>query len=136
MEVLTLKEAQVGVTAILKAASEDGGRPVSVAVVDRNGDVACFARMDGATLRSVQFSMNKAFTAAYMERDSGDFGESLLNSKRTVDWYGNPRITGIPGGVMIRKNDFTVGGIGVSGRPSAQDLELARLGLAALLRAS
>ncbi|MBI2358819.1 MAG: heme-binding protein [Deltaproteobacteria bacterium] len=132
MEVLTLKEAQAAVTSVLKAASDDGGKPVSVAVVDRSGDLVCFACMDGATVRSRQFSMNKAFTAAYMERDSGDFGESLLNSKRTADWYGNPRITGIPGGVTVRKSDFTVGGIGVSGRPSAEDLKLAKLGLAAL----
>lgn len=136
MEVLTLKEAQAAIATVLKAASEDGGGPVSVAVVDRNGELVCFARMDGATVRSLQFSMNKAFTAAYMERDSGELGDSIVNSRRALDWYGNPRITGIPGGVTIRKNDFTVGGIGVSGRPSAQDLELARLGLAALLRAS
>ena len=135
MEVLTLKDAQAAVTSVLKAASDDGGKPVSVAVVDRNGDLVCFASMDGATVRSRQFSMNKAFTAAYMERDSGDFGQSLLDSRRTVGWYGNPRITGIPGGVTVRKNSFTVGGVGVSGRPSAQDVELAKAGLAALLKA-
>lgn len=135
MEVLTLKEAQAAVSAAIKTAAEDGGKPVSVAIVDRHGDLMCFARMEGATVRSLQFSMNKAFTAAYMERDSAEVGESLLNSRRTLDWYGNPRITGIPGGVTIRKNDLTVGGIGVSGRPSAQDLELAKLGLTALLRA-
>ena len=134
MEVLTLKEAHAAITAVLKAASEDGGSPVSVAVVDRNGELVCFARMDGVTVRSLRFSMNKAFTAAYMERDSGEVGESIVSSRRALDWYGNPRITGIPGGVTIRKKDFTLGGIGVSGRPSAKDLELARLGLSALLK--
>jgi glc operon protein GlcG len=133
MEALTLRQAQAAVSAVLHAAGGDGGRPVSIAVVDRNGELVCFARMDGAMVRSLQFSMNKAFTAAYMERDSGEFGDSLLNSRRTVEWYGNPRITGIPGGVTVRVNDFTVGGIGVSGRPSAEDLKLAKLGLAALL---
>lgn len=133
MEALTLRQSQAAVSAVLQAAGGDGGRPVSIAVVDRNGDLVCFARMDGATVRSLQFSLNKAFTAAYMERDSGEFGESLLQSRRSVGWYGDPRITGIPGGVTVRKNGFTVGGFGVSGRPSAEDLKLAKLGLAALL---
>ena len=134
MEVLTLREAQAAVMAILETAAKDGGKPVCAVVVDRTGEPLYLARMDGVPLRNLHFSMSKAYTSAYMEKDSGEVGELLRESRRTLDWYGNPRLTGIPGGVVIQKNKFTVGGIAISGRPSEKDLELARIGLAALLK--
>jgi uncharacterized protein GlcG (DUF336 family) len=90
--------------------------------------------MDGAPVRNLHFSISKAYTSSYMEKDSGEVGDSLREARRTLDWYGNPRLTGIAGGVVIRKNNYTVGAIGISGRPSDKDLELAKLGLAALLK--
>jgi glc operon protein GlcG len=135
METLTLKEAQAAVAAVLETAQRDGGKPVCAVVVDRAGELVCLGRMDGAPVRTLHFSMSKAYTSAYMEKDSGEVGDSLRESRRTLDWYGNPRLTGIAGGAVVRKNNYTVGGIGISGRPSDKDLELAKLGLSALLKA-
>lgn len=134
METLTLKEAQAAIAAVLDAAARDGGKPVCAVVVDRTGELVCLGRMDGAPVRNLHFSISKAYTSAYMEKNSGEVGESLRESRRTLDWYGNSRLTGIAGGVVIQKNSYTVGGLGISGRPSDKDLELAKLGLAALLK--
>jgi uncharacterized protein GlcG (DUF336 family) len=135
METLTLKEAQAALGAVLETADRDGGKPVCAVVVDRSGELVCVGRMDGAPVRNLHLSISKAYTSAYMEKDSGEVGDSLRESRRTLDWYGNLRLTGIAGGVVIRKNNYTVGAIGISGRPSDKDLELARIGLAALLKA-
>lgn len=135
METLSLKQAEAAVAAVIEAAARDGGRPVAVAVADRSGDLVYFARMDGAPARTVTLAINKAYTAAFMERDSGDFGATLAAARRALDWYGNPRLTGIAGGVTVKKNGATVGAIGVSGRAADKNVELAKAGLAALLRA-
>jgi glc operon protein GlcG len=134
METLSFKQAEAAAAAVLDAAARDGGRPISVAVVDCSGELIYFARIDGAPARTVRLAINKAYTAAYMERDSGEFGLSLAAARRTLDWYGDARLTGIAGGLPVRKESTTLGAIGVSGRAADKNVELAKAGLAALSR--
>ncbi|MBI2368834.1 MAG: heme-binding protein [Deltaproteobacteria bacterium] len=126
---LTLAEAQQAIAVILKAASDDGKRPVSAAVVDPYGELIAFARMDGSTIRSASIAVNKAYTAARMEQDTANFEEG-----RDIRRLGDPRFVTVAGGVAILRDGACVGGIGVSGRPSAEDYELAKKGAAALMR--
>ena len=48
-------------------------------------------------------------------------------------YYGDRKVIGFSGGVPVKVNGVTVGGIGVSGLSGAEDEELAKLGVEAVL---
>ena len=116
-EMLGLEEARVAGEAALAEANKDPDRPVTIAVVDYDGDLVYFVRKDNAAPNQVHMAMNKAYTAARMRRDTREFGERNLASNWTSVEWGDSHYTGVPGGVCIRKSDgAVVGAIGVSGR--------------------
>jgi cob(I)alamin adenosyltransferase len=109
----------------------DKGLAVSVTVVDAGGHVVMKVRMDGAPLGTVNMSENKAYTAAALNRATGDLsalvqpGQPLygLNSAEAG------RIVALGGGIPVRLDGQLVGGIGVSGGSVEQDVEIAELAL-------
>jgi glc operon protein GlcG len=127
---------QVG-EAVLKVAAEtmppEG--PVTVAVVDPNGDLLYFVRMDGMNGSHSMVALNKAYTAARLRRDSSGL-QDMVKQGMDIHWLGDTRYAAIPGGVVIRANDGSVlGAIGVTGRRPLGpmgDEELARIGAKAV----
>jgi cob(I)alamin adenosyltransferase len=120
---------------IMEVANKDGKAPIGVSIVDAHGDLVAFGRMDGTFARSVTLSRNKAFTAVYMGRDTHDFREMLAKGSIDILSFGRPgELTALPGGARIMDGAVCLGGIGVSGRTSDEDLELARGGLELLKR--
>ena len=114
------------VTELLEEMAKETGRPVSFSVVDTHADQVHFTRMDGAPERSIVLASNKAYTAARVGRDSGDFGKMMMQEHRDLSWFGDPRLTGIGGGVLIRdKQNAIIGAVGVSGRTMEDDMLLA-----------
>ena len=107
--------------------------PMCIAVVDCDGTLKSFSRMDGAALLSVQIAQDKAYTAI-------SFGMA------THEWYDfvkddDPLLHGIiktdrlivfGGGYPIKTDAGIIGGIGVSGGHYSNDMEVAQAGLAAL----
>jgi glc operon protein GlcG len=133
--VLGLEEARVALDAMLVAAEAKPGRPVALAVVDNHGDLVCFACMAGANpALARQNALKKAYTSACMRTDSGVFAERTKAVGRTIADLGNPELVLDAGGAVIaRESDGAIlGGIGVSGRSSEEDEEIARAGRAAL----
>jgi uncharacterized protein GlcG (DUF336 family) len=112
----------------------NGGYYVSVAVVDRHGNLKALIRSDDSGPHTIKASERKAFTAASMGRATGDIAESIaadetLAGLRDLD----DRILILGGGLPIRFNNQVIGGIGVAGAPSGQiDDECAAAGLAAI----
>ena len=104
----------------------------AVAVVDDHGELMAFMRTDGCPLSSITISQNKAFTAARERRESKAVGESAREGGWPMSNFGDSRFTGWGGGVPIVAGGRVVGGVGVSGLPEDVDIELARLGAAAL----
>ena len=110
------------------------GRPMSIAVVDGDGTLKAFTRMDGAPLLSVQLAQDKAYTAI-------SFG-----GMATHEWFDfvkndAPLLHGITkterliifgGGYPIKTDAGIIGGIGVSGGHYSQDMEVAQAALAEL----
>jgi glc operon protein GlcG len=111
------------------ARAGDKGLPICAAIVDGHGDLIAFGRMDGAPMRSVHLSRDKAFTAIYMSRDTTEFRDMMGHFGFELNWFANPHLTALPGGVRIRDEKVTVGAIGISGRTADEDHELARFGL-------
>ena len=62
-------DARLVAQAILAAAGTTG-RPIAVAVADGRGDIVYFTRQDGASAIDVRNSERKAYTAAFIGRDS------------------------------------------------------------------
>jgi glc operon protein GlcG len=127
-----VQEARLAVDAVLSQASEDPQRPVVVAVVDAEGELVAFARMDGAGYLPRSMALRKAYTAARMGSDSGTFGERMRGVVTSLQELGDPMLIGFKGGVCIRAGDTVVGAIGVSGRSADDDEDLALAALVAL----
>jgi glc operon protein GlcG len=135
MASLKYKDCIDCIHAIMEVASKDGKAPIAVSIVDSHGDLVAFGRMDGTFTRSVHLSRNKAFTAVFMGRDTHEFRDMLTRGNIDIVSFGRPgELTALPGGARIMDGATCVGGIGVSGRTSEEDLELARDGLELLKR--
>lgn len=133
-EVLGLKEAKGAVEAVLEEASKDPGQPVSVAIVDHQGEIVCAARMDGATAMFNYMALKKARSSATTGKNTRDWLEFLGKRNYTPHDF-VPDATRIPGGAAIVKpgpHGVVLGGIGVSGRTGNEDEALSILGLKVL----
>ncbi len=104
------------------------GKPICVAVSDERGLLLAFLRMDGAPARSVELSQNKAYSAARLGTATAAFHERMLRENMPASYFGDPRLTGMPGGSVVSNREGRVlGGIGISGLAPAQDQEIADL---------
>jgi uncharacterized protein GlcG (DUF336 family) len=104
---------------------------VTVAIVDPGGHLLALGRLDGAPPISAQIAPGKARTAALGLRESKEF-EERINGGR-VAFLSAPGLEAIlEGGVPIMVEGHCLGAVGVSGALPAQDVQIARAGIAAL----
>lgn len=118
--VLPLSLAQKAANAAL-AKCEEGGFRVSVAVVDRGGNVKVLLRGDGAGPHTQDSSARKAYTASSIRRSTQELAELMTkipNLQALRDM--NERILILGGGVPVVLEHEVVGGIGVGGAPGTQ----------------
>jgi len=118
--VLPLSLAQKAANAAL-AKCEEGGYRVSVAVVDRGGNVKVLLRGDGAGPHTQDSSARKAYTASSIRRSTQELAELLTkvpNLQALRDM--NERILILGGGLPVVLEHEVVGGIGVGGAPGTQ----------------
>jgi len=102
-----------------------------IAVADSHGELVAFARMDGAPISSIRIAANKAWTAARERKPTKEIGEKVRHPEKGHDiaYYGDPRFVGWGGGIPLWKNGEVAGAVAVSGLSSAEDIELATLGV-------
>ena len=93
---------------------------MNVAVVDPNGDLVAFARMDGAQLASIKISEHKARTAARYRRPTVAFENAVqkfgFNYILTLD-----DVIASRGGIPLVEGGKLIGAIGCSGGTGSQD---------------
>ncbi len=111
------------------AKAEALGVPQNISIVDEGGNLLAFVRMDGAKLLSRETSMSKAVTAASHRQPS-----SRLDPKNEIKLAlaAGQRLTNLEGGLPIVIDGHCIGAIGVGSGTGAQDVEVARAGLAAI----
>lgn len=128
--VLTLEDVKkIAAAAEAEALANDW--KVVISVVDDGGHLLWLQRLDGAAPISSYIAPNKAKTAALGRRESKIY-EDMINSGR-VAFLSAPELEGmLEGGVPIVVNGETVGAVGVSGVKSADDVRIAKAGIAAL----
>src|SRR5687768_4312646 len=89
-------EARRAIEAILAALMENDN-PAAIAVVDAHGDLIASLRQDGAAARMVRRSRAKAYTAATLGMDTVVFRDLIKAEGRTLDDWGDARLTALQG---------------------------------------
>lgn len=126
---LTLAAATKAAQAALDAAKQENQR-VSVAVVDRNGNIIVQLRGDGAGPQSFDSAKEKAFTAVSWNAPTSKLVERLQSAPQLADI---PGTLFLGGGAPVAAKGAPIAGIGVAGAPSGdQDEKFAQAGVAAL----
>jgi glc operon protein GlcG len=129
---ISLHEA-LAMAHLVVAELDQDGRHAAVAIVDAHGELVTFARTDGCPLSSISIAMNKAFTAARTGRESREIGEASREENFPMSNYGDARFVSWGGGVPLLHEGNVVGGIGVSGLPSDEDMALAHMAISGWL---
>lgn len=127
--ILTAEGARRALAAAEKEATAKGLK-LSIAVVDASGQLMAFQRMDDARLITVDVSIGKARTAAYL-RSPSKVLEDMVNGGR-ASLVAIEGITPVQGAVPIIANGAVVGAIGTSGATPVEDEAVAKAGAAAL----
>src|SRR5882757_4356597 len=123
---------RAGAQTVLQAAIESARQrnaPSAIAVVDPAGDLLAFQRMDNVRPASADLAIQKARTAARLQRPTAEI-EDNVNQGRTA--FVTAGILVLRGGVPIRVNGAVVGAVGVAGLSKEIDAEIATTAAAAL----
>ena len=100
---------------------------MNIAVVDTNGELVQFERMEGAQIASGSISIGKARTAARFRRESRLF----YNAYETGHTYAatlDPTLVASPGGFPLIENGKLIGAVGCSGGTGDQDAAICKVG--------
>jgi glc operon protein GlcG len=115
------------VTAAAEAEARRRNWKTNIAVVDTNGELVQFERMEGAQIASVSISQGKARTAARFRRETRLFynayeaGHSYIG---TLD----PGLVANPGGFPLVEGGKLIGAVGCSGGTGDQDAAVCKVG--------
>src|ERR1700694_718722 len=127
---------QAGAQTVLQSARESvqqRNAPSAIAVVDPAGDLLAFQRMDGVRPASADLAIQKARTAARLQRPTAEIEDSI-DQGRTA--FVTAQIMALRGGMPVRVNGEVVGAVGVAGSSKETDAEIARTAAAALSSSS
>ena len=128
---VSLDDARLAADAAL-AAAKPGDGPVAVCVTNENGDTAYLVRQDGTSAMDVRNAERKAYTAAFIGRDTSVWRLQIAHDGRTVSDWSDPMVTSLHGGWTLRRQSQIIGGIAMSGNSTTRDEGLARIGLGAM----
>ncbi|HRC62041.1 MAG: heme-binding protein [Dehalococcoidia bacterium] len=110
-------------------ASQDRARElgvaVSTAIVDADGRLFAFGRMEGAHWISVEVSQAKAFTGALLRRDGPDLQQMQPAVLSALSNLQGRAVMAMGSVTTLRENDVVIAGIGCSGATDEQDGECA-----------
>src|SRR5450432_1031079 len=99
----------------------------AITVVDTNGDLVAFARMDGAQLGSIGVSQGKARTAVRFRRETRAFYNVFETGHPYVVTL-DTTIVASPGGYPLVEGGKLIGAIGCSGGTGDQDAAACKAG--------
>jgi glc operon protein GlcG len=100
---------------------------MNIAVVDTNGELVQFERMEGAQIASGSISVGKARTAARFRRESRLFYNAFETGHGYVSTL-DPTLVASPGGFPLVEGGKLIGAIGCSGGTGDQDATICKVG--------
>ena len=122
---------QQATEAISKAMAKGAaiGVAANIVVLDTDGYLKSFQRMDDAYLGSIDIAIGKAKTAMLFRMNSEAVGAFLDPANKTYGMVAtNGGLVGFKGGMPIRQGSRILGYIGVSGGSPDQDFGIATAG--------
>jgi glc operon protein GlcG len=123
---VTLETAKKLIAAVEAEATKHRWK-FAISVVDTNGDLVHFSRMDGAQIGSIVVSQGKARTAARFRRESRVFYNAFETGHPYVGTL-DPTIVASPGGWPLIEGGKLIGAIGCSGGTGDQDAAACKAG--------
>lgn len=130
---LTLEEANLMLDAA-QAKAEEIGVPEVLCVADAGGYPIALRRLDGGKVTSVEIAINKAFTAAGHRKPTHFYKNAVPGEEAfgIMTQHGG-RFTIFVGGWPIEVDGEVVGGVGVSGGHTKEDIACCKAAITALL---
>jgi len=134
MDLATAKK----MVAAAEAAAAAANSHVAICVMDTNGDVVFFERMDGAPTIAVVTSQNKARAVLLFGMATGKIAEAMQANKPVTanitaqPMEGGGAVTLMRGGLPIFKDGKLIGAIGAGGSASENDEKFAQAGVDAI----
>jgi glc operon protein GlcG len=121
-------------TMVAAAEAEAAKRNVQVTlcIVDESGNLLFLEKADGASLITIQFAQKKARHAAFYGSPSKDGADEV--KKGNLDVLAFPEFFPNQGGLPIKVDGQTIGGIAASGAKSEIDEAIAQAALDAFLK--
>ncbi len=112
------------------------GVPMSIAIVDSEGGLQLFKRMDGTLPVSTELAVSKAYTAAILRMPTHKAGELAQPGAALygIQHTHNGKIVLFGGGYPLCIEGTTVAAIGISGGTVEQDMQVAEPALQMLLQ--
>ena len=104
---------------------------MNIAIVDTNGELVHFSRMEGAQIASVPISQGKARTSARFRRESRLFYNAFETGHGYVSTL-DPGLVASPGGFPLVEGGKLIGAIGCSGGTGDQDAATCKVGAEAI----
>ena len=115
------------VMAAAEAEAKKRNWKMNIAVVDTNGELVHFSRMEGAQIASGSISVGKARTSARFRRESRLFYNGFETGHPYIATL-NPTLVASPGGFPLVDGGKLIGAIGCSGGTGDQDAAVCKAG--------
>jgi len=112
---------EAGVQSLIQEAerlAHDAKDPAAIAVVDADGLLLGFLRMDGTRPGSVELAIGKARTAALMQRPTDEIEDNVAKGRTALATEG---LTALRGGAPLKAGGVTIGGIGIASTKKEDD---------------
>jgi len=101
---------------------------MAVAVVEPNGALVYYEKMDNTQLGSAQVCIDKARSAALFKRPTKAFQDAIASGGAGLRMFAIRGAVPVEGGVPLEMNGTLVGAIGISGGQSSEDGQCATAG--------
>jgi uncharacterized protein GlcG (DUF336 family) len=126
---VNIEQAKKAAAAAVAEAKKNGWK-MAITIVEPNGTLVYFEKMDDTQYGSIKVAMEKAVSAAQFRRPTQVFHDAIAKNNIYLLKLGdsNP----VPGGFPIVVGGKVIGGMGASGATGAQDSQVVQAGLAAL----
>lgn len=132
---ISLAQANTIIEAALAKGAEAGMKPLSVAVVDAGGHLIAFQRQDRASSMRLAIAQGKAAGALALGVSSRTIGTMAVDRPHFIASLGPLAANGlipVAGGVIVvDKEGFPIGAVGVTGDTSDNDEIAALAGITA-----
>jgi glc operon protein GlcG len=125
---VSVDDAKKAAAAALAEARKNNWK-MAVAIVDPNGDLIYYEKMDNTQIGSAQVSIGKARSAARFKRPTKAFQDAVASGGVNLRILGLEGAVPLEGGIPIVMDGKIVGAIGVSGDSSDHDGICAQAGI-------